>query len=81
MKTHLISSDDPLDRGIDMQAPCGAIVPKVEFRFMFEDSMATGKDLLDAMVSSFQVCRKCAELPLDKNYIYGMIGGQDSIDD
>ena len=74
MKTHLISSDDPLTSGSDRTALCGKTVSRAEFVFMFENGPSGIKGL-----STLLFCNGCASQAFTKDsrrYLYGMVDGE-----
>lgn len=73
MKTHLLSSDDPLVEHADFEAACGTMVKKAEFRFFFNDGELPAR-ILEA-ISSINTCRKCLEENLIGKYVYGIAEG------
>jgi hypothetical protein len=69
MKIHLATSPDPLKFGGDFTAKCGAIIPRAEPVFWFNDRFEP--EYLEFM-NSLKVCSKCIIEELE-GYIYGIL--------
>lgn len=77
MKAHLADSNTPLKEGSDILANCGAQVPNGRFVFLWNNDEYP--EFLS--VSMTRICHKCAELELEKKYVYGVVSGQEAMDE
>jgi hypothetical protein len=76
LQPHFCDSDEPLKEGFDIIANCGALVPNAEFVFLWNNDEFP--EFLS--VSMTRICRTCAQLELEKRYVYGIIAAQEILD-
>lgn len=72
-KAHLADSMEPLREGSDLTANCGAVVPKAQFVFLWDNE--NYPEFLS--VSMTRICQRCAGSDLDRKYIYGIVPAQE----
>ena len=71
MKTHIIATDDRIQEGSDIMAPCGKFLNKIAFNF-FIDGQIVGQKL-EVPENTMLFCKTCFEAAdMDKRYFYGV---------
>jgi hypothetical protein len=72
---HFCDVDEPLKEGVDLQANCGARVAKAHFIFLWDNDLVP--EFLS--VSMTRLCPRCARLPLNRKYVYGIAAGEEML--
>lgn len=74
VKAHIANSSDPLKEHSDIEAVCKFVVVNAEFVMMWD--MKRIKPALED--SEWRgVCRKCVDVPLEKDRVYLIVNGQE----